>query len=625
MCNDYYEIGKPQSGQKFYNLILHLNHLKNLDKLLQESDALNQNFLLGYTIMINDQKEIDYVELQRTDNSFVADKLISLKFKSTNEVIELFFENNVLVRTMLCYGDKNNVFGFGNLIIEQLNNKIPNDIRILKICCDNRGSCDLSYSLSLNEMDGRVEIFGIDDNVKPLSSPRNNFPEIETRNELDSISGLKIIDADGIKLKKTSKTANLKTIKSNIEEEKLRHTFSLNLVLNLMKFHRKPDCGVWQFSLQHQKADTTFTIVNLELTDITTKIIELNNLTLALYFSSYIDDILDIIDTEPCILVICGPRNISARAELDNTTLLSQTSSQHHGVVLMDNQTGENIIIAEMYIHLDDLGVSFNSQIKKHPSTMAQPYFDEKYAYKIVEELESWKAKEEEFFIIELKQKEREFLSKLSVEWNERKRMQDLVLSKKIEECMKLTDELESTKTALREKSIHNLHGEKILHTTRIDLEKGYSTKFLELEEKYRRQKIDHEHKLKIEELRFKELEITKSFIEKENISLRQQITLLEDKISDMSTNYFSKEQLSSIFQELLKSNERLTAEQKSKNFYKEKWAKLLRHMNKIQKQSTFNDMIFDDSSDNKSMSSDDDLVDNERKVLLDKLRNFDV
>ena len=71
----------------------------------------------------------------------------------------------------------------------------------------------------------------------------------------------------------------------------------------------------------------------------------------------------------------------------------------------MENQSGEQIAMANVFVYLDDLGINCNSKLKKYANLKSlppRPYLDENLAYKIVEELEEWKLKQQELFLIEV-------------------------------------------------------------------------------------------------------------------------------------------------------------------------------------------------------------------------------
>lgn len=398
------------------------------------------------------------------------------------------------------------------------------------------------------------------------------------------------------------------------EIDQIRHTYSLNLILASIKFTRRPDFGIWQISLHHPKAEIQHTIAKIEMTETNETLIEFNNFELTLYFTSYPDKILNLIDSESCSIIVNGPRSITARAEIDNNNILNKTNINNLGTILLDNLNGETIAIAKLFIKLNDHGINFNSQSLASPkppsstsiATHAKPYYNENYAYKIVDELEKWKIKEKENFLNELKIKQNDILKEFSNEWNKEKLLEESRLAKKIKECAQLTIALEEA-----QKSIHENEFKKI-----NELEKIHQDKLKELNEKLQKIQDDIKHK----ELYCKELEMSKSFLEKENLNLCERLNDYEIKLNDS----FTKDQLKKFFEDLVVMHKRLEDEQKSKNFYKEKWAMLLREMHIHKERGNF--MIrrdnFDYGDDNEDDDDDNKTIVNERLCFYDGWRN---
>ena len=333
-------------------------------------------------------------------------------------------------------------------------------------------------------------------------------------------------------------------------------TFSFNLILQSVKFNRRPEIGIWQISFHHQKADTCFTIANVELTEVQSNLVEFKNLELQLFFSSTADQILDLVASDSCSLRINGPRSLYAHADIDNESLLVSTKEKRSGVILMETQTGQKIAMAHIFVYLDDLGINLNSQLKRHCTPFGEqntaPYMDENLAYKIVEELEDWKNKQQEIFLVELKRKEISYLAKLSAEWQKKKAEQENQLAGKLDECTALSETLEAAHRTLQEKGIEKIEQEKLEERARNEVEKNYAKKFLELNEKCRRIEDDLSHQLKLETLRYRELEITKDTLLKENTRLETDMEELTTKYNEMKQSFLPKEQLAGLFQDVV-------------------------------------------------------------------------
>lgn len=125
-----------------------------------------------------------------------------------------------------------------------------------------------------------------------------------------------------------------------------------------------------------------------------------------------------------------------------------------------------------------------------------------------------------------------------------------------------------------------------MLYQAKSELEQCYNAQLLKIREKARRLEDDMERKIHFEQLKYKELELSKKAIEKENEQLRSRILTLEKECVEMKDNLFPKEQLVTLFQDMRLLNERYENAQKSKLFYKEQWAKLVREVHMLKSHS---------------------------------------
>lgn len=133
-----------------------------------------------------------------------------------------------------------------------------------------------------------------------------------------------------------------------------------------------------------------------------------------------------------------------------------------------------------------------------------------------------------------------------------------------------------------------------MLYQAKSELEQCYNNQLLQIREKARRLEDDMERKIHYEQLKYKELELSKKTVERENEQLRSRILALEKEAVSMKDNLFPKEQLVTLFQDMRLLNERYENAQKSKMFYKEQWAKLIRevHMLKSSTTKTYKDDV---------------------------------
>lgn len=257
----------------------------------------------------------------------------------------------------------------------------------------------LDTSMELPATPTPLKLDHMGDNKGIVLSPKANKNSIETEPDEEPVKPDPVPIAD---------RTDMQTI-LNVENKDLDtipRTFSYNLVLQNIKFTNHVENGIWQVSFYHPRADTPFTIVNLELQNIEDESVDFNDLELQLYFSALPTEIVDVITADNCLFNISGPRGTRGKAELDSQTLLVGNKEKKSGIILLENQNGEKMAMANIFVYLDDLGINHNSQIKKSvplgegPTTKS--YIDEGLAYRFVEDLEKWKKAQEENFLVEV-------------------------------------------------------------------------------------------------------------------------------------------------------------------------------------------------------------------------------
>lgn len=244
-----------------------------------------------------------------------------------------------------------------------------------------------------------AEIPQIEDEIQSVKSTEN-VPEvpinlIKSAPQILSIAPEVVEIAPGV-VEEIKEPVSLETI----------HTFTYTLILQSIKFsNRLIEDGIWQVSFYHPRANTQFTILNLELQNARNESLDFGNLELKLYFSTTKDNIRDLVSSDTAIFNISGPYGTRGKAELNNKSLLA--SKDKAGIILLENQAGENIAMATICVKLNDLGENHNSQVKKtipmEPAAPVKPYVDDGLAYRFVEDLEKWKTAQQEEFLVEVR------------------------------------------------------------------------------------------------------------------------------------------------------------------------------------------------------------------------------
>ncbi|XP_055901893.1 uncharacterized protein LOC129938388 isoform X2 [Eupeodes corollae] len=203
-----------------------------------------------------------------------------------------------------------------------------------------------------------------------------------------------------------------------------------------------------------------------------------------------------------------------------------------------------------------------------------EPAFENPAAYEIVNELEDWKNKQMSEFLIELKRKEVLHLNHLSNEWERQRKELAKNLTDKLDECSRMTECLEKTQAQVRAQKSKQLEEERQFERTKYELDKSYTVKFMELEEKSRRVKDEVDYEKRLNDLKCKELLIEKNIKNDECIKLQEKVKQLEEEIKELRKNYIPKEQFVGLLDDLRQQSERFSEIEKSKNFYKQQWAR---------------------------------------------------
>uniref|UniRef100_A0A8D8FY65 Centrosomal protein of 120 kDa n=1 Tax=Culex pipiens TaxID=7175 RepID=A0A8D8FY65_CULPI len=358
-------------------------------------------------------------------------------------------------------------------------------------------------------------------------------------------------------------------------------TFSYNLLLQSIRFNARPSSGLWQLSLFHPKADTPLTKITMELTTIESDTLEFPNLQLSLYFSTLPDHVLETITAERSKLSLHAPHGLAGYARLDNQSLVVGTKERRSGVVILENQNGESIGMATVFCFLDEVGVNYNSRDPDHdPPEVAtlssRGRLDDQLSYKMLEEQKQWMITQRELFLAELKRKEAAHLTRLSSEWRKKRCKENEAIARKLEHASALTAALEETKKNIRVQGVQQSCQSETLEEVKTKLELQYQQQLTEIRDKTTRLETDLKHRSKLQDLRCNELEERNDALTQENQQLKQQNARLTQELeSAMKSIQDSKNQRTAIESHLQEA-------EKSKLFYKQQWAKMIREMHKM-------------------------------------------
>lgn len=212
--------------------------------------------------------------------------------------------------------------------------------------------------------------------------------------------------------------------------------------------------------------------------------------------------------------------------------------------------------MANIFVYLEDLGVNFNAKTKKDSVSTkikeVRGVFDESLAYKMVDELEEWKQSQIEAFMKELKEKETNYLEQLKYDWEKKRAKQEEELVLMQEKYSKLVGALEEVHKSMDDKSEEFLTHEQKSQRLRHELEKTYNEQLLSFRDRVRGLESEFEHKLRLEDLKNRELEAAKRHLEKENCELRRNLEHLKIEVQDLQSNVIPKQHLNDLLSDMV-------------------------------------------------------------------------
>lgn len=312
-------------------------------------------------------------------------------------------------------------------------------------------------------------------------------------------------------------------------------TFAYTLSLLDCSFNKRPFPGIWRLTLQHPLADIPSAVRNLEISNVVIDQISFEDMNMRLYFTSYPEQLYELIKSNACVLTLKGPRGVQATAELDNNNILSQGKTK--GIVLLENEQNEQMAMAHISVEIEELGVNFNTEstlkMKRHQvhQHAGNAFLDEDLAYKMIEELEEWKQVQQKEFLADLKRREIAHLTQLSNEWQRKRQEEEIKLQKKIEHCERLTQTLEEAHVMFKDRNRTDGEYEQTLLKTKCELERCYARKIDTLNGKILQMEREQAIKDKNEMKSMKKAELEKEKLKMENDKLKAKIQSLEKEL----------------------------------------------------------------------------------------------
>ncbi|CAG5059408.1 unnamed protein product [Parnassius apollo] len=209
---------------------------------------------------------------------------------------------------------------------------------------------------------------------------------------------------------------------------------------------------------------------------------------------------------------------------------------------------------------------------------------------KFINELEDWKEMQQELFKCQLKRKEEYHLELLAKEWEKRREELESKLSRGVERCRTLANDLSQATEDFRLRGYRNTERERKLLEAKKALEAHYTAKYQELREASQKMEDDMHHQIKLKDMRIEELELKVQQLEKQVEVLKNNMRNME-KDAESKYSGLTKDQTASLIQELRCLEEKLDSAVQSKAFFKEQWGRAVRELH-LTKMSSRRNML---------------------------------
>ncbi|XP_014217743.2 centrosomal protein of 120 kDa [Copidosoma floridanum] len=376
--------------------------------------------------------------------------------------------------------------------------------------------------------------------------------------------------------------------KHSVEVTNIYRNFCLNLIVKSITFnYSKPDIKKIEFRFYTTRGDV-IAKASVEAPIEAEKTIELQDVKCNLHFVSTSDKIEEVLSTFAPKINICDctsdERKCLAQIAFDAKKLFDQQKPEcQYTKVLRDCNLQNEIGFMEIFACLEDCTISV---LKKTHEETSGTMFNNDLAYKIIDELETWKERQKELFRDELRKKEEAHLTLLNEEWQRRRQCLESKVALNIQQCKVLADNLSKTIEDLRKRKIQSFERETKLIQTNEELQWKHERKLRQLQDALDKMQAEFDIKLRTLEEQNRSLIRQIELLNTKNYELEKVKTEQSEKLSTFKKASLSEDQTTSILQQLKNLEEKLDGAQKSKKFFKEQWDNAVMEIHKLKTQN---------------------------------------
>ncbi|XP_017796399.1 PREDICTED: LOW QUALITY PROTEIN: centrosomal protein of 120 kDa-like [Habropoda laboriosa] len=376
------------------------------------------------------------------------------------------------------------------------------------------------------------------------------------------------------------------SINDNVECVETYHCYCLNIsLISIKSISTKLTVPCLEIRFHHPKTENIsifYPKIQLPLGEK----IKLHDIGCKLQFISAMDEIKQLLLTFPpkiSIYKVEGNAKTCISKSIINTKefFLQNKAEYQYNIPLYDMEQN-NIGSLDIVLSLDDHGPYYRIKRTTLSENLGPPILDDSLAYKIVDELETWKERQIEIFKIELKRKEDRHLNLLSQEWQKQRESLETKLACSVEQCKMLANSLNNATEDLRTRRLKSLEKETRLIKANEDLQWRYETKLRDLKQTLQTMQEELMSKISALEKRKISLEAQVEQLSTENERLQLLVTKQSEEIETYQKGSLTQDQTANLLQELKTLEEKLQNAQENKSFFKEQWRNAVREIHRM-------------------------------------------
>ncbi|XP_043500526.1 centrosomal protein of 120 kDa-like isoform X2 [Polistes fuscatus] len=365
------------------------------------------------------------------------------------------------------------------------------------------------------------------------------------------------------------------------------HFYCLDIIFAGIKLSSGPAIQNIEFRFHHPKTEMTYTVDPKISVPLGEKV-KFEDIGCKLHFISATNEIKQLLFSCPLKISIYNLGDLKtyiSQFSLDVKQLFHQNKWKCEYEMPLYNSEKIKVGELDVVLSLQDHGPYYRMNQNVSDQKFGPPIIDDSLAYKIVDELETWKERQKEIFRVKLKKKEDRHLNLLSEEWQRQKENLELKLACSVEQCKMLANNLNKATDDLRTRRLQSLEKEARLIKANEDLQWRYESKVQELTESLRVTKEESALKIHILEEKHASLEARIEPLSVENEKLRQMLTKQVEELEAYQKGSLTQDQTATLLQELKTLEEKYNNAQRNKTFFKEEWGKAVREIHRMKRE----------------------------------------